>query len=52
MQAFLEGERAMIYLTEETRKDLLLGAATEITGRYYELAAELVSVVSIQPKPY
>lgn len=45
-QALLDGDRAATYLTEETRKELLLGAASEITGRYYELAADLVSVVS------
>ncbi|XP_065873329.1 conserved oligomeric Golgi complex subunit 2 [Euphorbia lathyris] len=44
LKAFLEGERATAYLTKETSNALLLGAATEITGRYYELAAELVSV--------
>lgn len=43
----MDGERAKAYLTGETRNELLLGAATEITGRYYELAADLVSVVSI-----
>lgn len=43
----MEGERATIYLARETRNELLLSAATEITGRYYELAADLVSVVSI-----
>ncbi|OMO52866.1 COG2 complex component [Corchorus capsularis] len=42
--AFLDGERATMYLTNSARNDLLLGAATEITGRYYELAADLVSV--------
>ncbi|KAJ4838487.1 Conserved oligomeric Golgi complex subunit 2 [Turnera subulata] len=44
LKVFLEGERAITYLTKETRNELLLGAATEITGRYYELAADLVSV--------
>lgn len=44
LKVLLEGERATIYLTRETRNELLLGAATEITGRYYELAADLVSV--------
>ncbi|KAK9995419.1 hypothetical protein SO802_020105 [Lithocarpus litseifolius] len=44
LKVLLEGERAIIYLTRETRNELLLGAATEITGRYYELAADLVSV--------
>lgn len=45
-QALLDGDQAATYLTDETRKELLLGAAFEITGRYYELAADLVSVVS------
>lgn len=45
-QALLDGERATTYLTRETRNELLYGAATEITVRYYELAADLVSVVS------
>lgn len=44
LKVLLEGERATMYLTRETRNELLLGAATEITGRYYELAADLVSV--------
>ncbi|KAK9278492.1 hypothetical protein L1049_028058 [Liquidambar formosana] len=44
LQTFLDGERAVAYLTRETRNELLRGAAYEITGRYYELAAELVSV--------
>ncbi|XP_065630326.1 conserved oligomeric Golgi complex subunit 2 [Quercus suber] len=44
LKVLLEGERATIYLTRETRNELLLGAATEITCRYYELAADLVSV--------
>ncbi|EOY26018.1 Golgi organization, COG2 isoform 1 [Theobroma cacao] len=44
LKTFLDGERATTYLTNAARNDLLLGAATEITGRYYELAADLVSV--------
>ncbi|XP_062168927.1 conserved oligomeric Golgi complex subunit 2 [Alnus glutinosa] len=44
LKALLDGERATAYLTRETRNELLLGAATEITGRYYELASDLVSV--------
>ncbi|XP_021298350.1 conserved oligomeric Golgi complex subunit 2 isoform X2 [Herrania umbratica] len=44
LKTFLDGERATTYLTNDARNDLLLGAATEITGRYYELAADLVSV--------
>ncbi|KAF5476570.1 hypothetical protein F2P56_003311 [Juglans regia] len=44
IEALLDGERATIYLTRETKNELLDGAATEITGRYYELAADLVSV--------
>lgn len=35
----------MKYLREEDKKELLLGAATEITNRYYELASDLVTVV-------
>ncbi|KAJ0013350.1 hypothetical protein Pint_21670 [Pistacia integerrima] len=34
----------MTYLSKETKKELLLGAATKITGCYHELAAELISV--------
>lgn len=45
LQVFLEGERASTYLTTEHRKELLQGAASEITRRYYELASDLVSVV-------
>ncbi|KAF5957322.1 hypothetical protein HYC85_004547 [Camellia sinensis] len=44
VEAFLEGERATTYLTSENRNELLQGAAFEITGRYHELAADLVSV--------
>lgn len=40
----------MAYLTPETKNELLLGAATEITGRYHELAADLISVVSVLSK--
>ncbi|EOA29583.1 hypothetical protein CARUB_v10013037mg [Capsella rubella] len=43
LKAFLEGEKARHYLTQETREELLLGTVTEISRRYYELAAELVS---------
>lgn len=46
-QTFLDGEQATKYLTNDARNSLLLGAATDITTRYYELAADLVSVVSI-----
>lgn len=48
MQVFLDGERTMRYLASETKNEILLCAATEITDRYYELAADLVSVVRIQ----
>lgn len=48
MQAFLDGERTTRYLTSETKNEILLCAATEITDRYYELAADLVSVVRLQ----
>ncbi|KAK6924690.1 COG complex component, COG2, C-terminal [Dillenia turbinata] len=44
LKAFLEGERAAIYLTGETRSELLLRAATEITGCYNELASDLVNL--------
>ena len=46
-QSFLDGERVTKYLTNDARNNLLLGAATDITCRYYDLAADLVSVVSI-----
>lgn len=42
----MDGERASRYLKEDAKNELVLSAATEITGRYYELAADLVSVVS------
>ncbi|KAL0397241.1 UNVERIFIED_CONTAM: Conserved oligomeric Golgi complex subunit [Sesamum calycinum] len=44
LKAFLDGERAATYLTSELRKELVQSAANEITRRYYELAADLVSV--------
>lgn len=44
----MDGERATAYLASEARNNILLGAATEITDRYYELATDLVSVVSVQ----
>lgn len=44
LKAFLDGERAVKYLTNETRNELLRGAAFEITGRYYDNVSELVSV--------
>ncbi|GMN56648.1 hypothetical protein TIFTF001_025753 [Ficus carica] len=44
LEAFLRGERATNYLSSEVKKELLDSAAKEITGRYYELAADLVSV--------
>jgi len=44
----LDGERATRYLASDTKNEILLSAATEITDRYYELAADLVSVVSAQ----
>ena len=40
----MDGERATRYLASDTRNEILLSAATEITDRYYELAADLVSV--------
>uniref|UniRef100_A0A2C9UIZ8 COG complex component COG2 C-terminal domain-containing protein n=1 Tax=Manihot esculenta TaxID=3983 RepID=A0A2C9UIZ8_MANES len=44
LKAFSDGERAMTYLTKESRNELLLGGATDTTSRHYEWAAELVSV--------
>ncbi|KAF8044698.1 hypothetical protein N665_7230s0001, partial [Sinapis alba] len=44
VKAFLEGEKATRFLTQETREELLLRTVTEITRRYYELADEVVSV--------
>ncbi|KAL7099260.1 hypothetical protein ACP275_09G072100 [Erythranthe tilingii] len=44
LKAFLEAEQAATYLTKELRKELVHGAAFEITRRYYELASDLVSV--------
>lgn len=46
LQTFLDGERANAYLTTDVRNELLLSAATEVTGRYNELASDLVNVVS------
>lgn len=45
LQAFLDGEQVATYLTGDLRNELLHSATSEITRRYYELAAELVSVV-------
>ena len=45
-QAILDGDRASTFLTTETRTALLTDAVTEITSRYYEQAADLVSLVS------
>lgn len=44
---FVEGERATTHLPSDVRAQLVQRAATEITGRYHELAADLVSVVCI-----
>ncbi|KAI4343623.1 hypothetical protein L6164_010954 [Bauhinia variegata] len=44
LKGFLDGERATTYLASETRNKILLGAATEITDRYYEIAADIVSL--------
>ncbi|QCD81158.1 conserved oligomeric Golgi complex subunit 2 [Vigna unguiculata] len=44
LKAFLDGERATRYLASDSRSEILHSAATEITDRYYELAADLVSV--------
>ncbi|CAA2967337.1 conserved oligomeric Golgi complex subunit 2 [Olea europaea subsp. europaea] len=44
LKAFLDGEQVATYLTGDLRNELLHSATSEITRRYYELAAELVSV--------
>ncbi|KAI6682729.1 hypothetical protein NL676_028642 [Syzygium grande] len=44
LKTFLDGERANAYLTTDVRNELLLSAATEVTGRYNELASDLVNV--------
>ncbi|KAI5569434.1 hypothetical protein BDE02_12G077000 [Populus trichocarpa] len=41
---FLDMEKHNPYLTRETVKELRHGAATEITGRYYDMVVEIVSV--------
>lgn len=46
-QAFLDGERATTYLSNEVRQKLLLSVTEEITSRYYSQASELVNVVRI-----
>ncbi|XP_024971658.1 conserved oligomeric Golgi complex subunit 2 [Cynara cardunculus var. scolymus] len=43
LKVFLDGERASTYLTEETKGKLVQGAAFKITGRYNELAADIVN---------
>lgn len=44
VKAFLEGDKARNYLTQKTKEELLHGSVSEITRRYYELAADVVSV--------
>ncbi|KAG5560951.1 hypothetical protein RHGRI_004098 [Rhododendron griersonianum] len=44
LKTLLDGEQATAYLTRDIRNELVQGAALEITGRYYEFAADLVSV--------
>ncbi|OIT33781.1 PREDICTED: conserved oligomeric Golgi complex subunit 2 [Nicotiana attenuata] len=44
LKEFLDGERAATCLTSEIRNELLQGAALEITGRYNELATDLVNM--------
>ncbi|CAK7336686.1 unnamed protein product [Dovyalis caffra] len=41
---FLDMEKHNPYLTKETINELRHGAATAITGRYYDMVAEIVSV--------
>lgn len=44
LKAFLDGERATTYLSNEVRQKLLLSVTEEITSRYYSQASELVNV--------
>ncbi|KAJ1413281.1 hypothetical protein SESBI_19828 [Sesbania bispinosa] len=44
LKAFLDGERTARYLTNETKNEILLCAATDITDRYYEVTADVVSL--------
>ncbi|GAB2240908.1 hypothetical protein Droror1_Dr00021426 [Drosera rotundifolia] len=44
LKAFLEGDRAITYLTKDMISDLLEGTAFEITNHYYALAEELVTM--------
>ncbi|KAL0556983.1 hypothetical protein IC582_005501 [Cucumis melo] len=44
LKVLLDGDRASTFLTMETRTALLTDAVTEITSRYYEQAADLVSL--------
>lgn len=37
----------MTYLTKGMKNELLMGAATEITNRYYEMAADLIEMVGV-----
>ncbi|CAI9280512.1 unnamed protein product [Lactuca saligna] len=43
LKVFVEGERAMTYLREDRRGKLIEGAAVKITGRYNDLAADIVN---------
>ncbi|KAK1433909.1 hypothetical protein QVD17_10827 [Tagetes erecta] len=45
LQVFLDGERATTYLSEDITGKLVQGAAFKITGRYHELAAEIVNTL-------
>ncbi|KAL3528104.1 hypothetical protein ACH5RR_012760, partial [Cinchona calisaya] len=44
IKTLLDGQRATTYLTDKIKNELLQSAAIEITGRYNELATDLVSV--------
>ncbi|KAL8167108.1 hypothetical protein V2J09_008607 [Rumex salicifolius] len=44
LKAFLEGDRATRYLTEDLKNKILRDTCSDITKRYYELAADLVNV--------
>ncbi|KAL4584795.1 hypothetical protein LXL04_009405 [Taraxacum kok-saghyz] len=43
LKVFVEGERAGRYLTREMKDKLIEGAAVKITGRYNDMAADIVN---------
>lgn len=45
IQAFLDSN-SVVYLNKELLNELLYSTAERITGRYYEMAADVVNLVS------